>query len=445
MNAATPQNPVLDLERAELVKARHDLGTMPVPAWPRADKDLRLIELEVDWVRFSTLNHRTRAEQRAEISKTGDPDLFAGDPLGPKAQAAQYGILNDNDQDGFPELKQDLRDRGQQEPAIVTADGILINGNRRAAALRSLYLDHNHLASRYVKCLVLPADATPAELIDLETELQIARDFKQEYSWINEALLIEELFERENKDFERVAKKMHRPKAEVQSLYDKLQQVHQLVDLSGGARQYINFTDNEAAFEELSKHIKNKQPAEAEAVRSVYFLGTLAEVPYRKLRHLRRPDAALLVRQEIENEPSLNPLLKVAQSQVEAEADPGLLDEVLGGAQESSPLAPVLRLLATKRPDETVQFGESQSVDVKDLLDSLQSAIGAVADEAREEHRDQEVQSAPIMRVNNAIQEFQRAMAALPKAREFQDFDESTLKDRIRHLKNLVDHHLHES
>ncbi|BAU33525.1 DNA phosphorothioation-dependent restriction pro tein DptG [Microcella alkaliphila] len=434
------QNPVLDLERAELVNARHDLGTMSVPAWPRTDKDLRLVELEADWVRFSTLNHRTRAEQRAEVARRRDEDLFTGDPLGLKAQAAQYEILQA--QDGFPELKLDLRERGQQEPAIVTADGILINGNRRAAALRSLYIDDNHLAARYVKCLVLPADATSGELIDLETELQIARDFKQEYSWINEALLIEELFERENKDFDRVAKKMHRPKAEVQSLYDKLQQVHQLVDLSGGARQHIDFNGNEAAFEELSKHIKNKQPAEAEAVRSVYFIGTLAEVPYRKLRHLRRADAASLVRQEIENEPALSPLLKVAQEDAEANASPGLLDEVLGGTQSSSPLASVLKFLATKKPDEAVQFGESRSVEVKDILDSLQSAIGAVADEAREEHRDQEFQSAPIMRVQNAIQEFQRAVMALPKAREFPDFDESAVIDRIRYLKALVDQHL---
>ena len=57
---------------------------------------------------------------------------------------------------------------------------------------------------------MLPDDATPAELVDLETELQIARDFKQDYGWINEAFLIEELFERENKDFARVASRMHR-------------------------------------------------------------------------------------------------------------------------------------------------------------------------------------------------------------------------------------------
>jgi hypothetical protein len=430
-------NPVLDLERAEFLKARNVIGTVQVPAWPRAVKELSLVELEVDWVRFSTLNHRTRAEQRAAESRTGDKGLFNQDPLGTKAQDAQYKILHS--QDGFGDLKQDLSERGQQEPAIVTADGVLINGNRRSAALRSLYVEDNHPSARYVQCLVLPADATAAELIDLETELQIARDFKQEYGWINEAFLIEELFERENKDFARVAKRMHRTKADVQSLYDKLQQVHQLVDLSGGARQHIDFNDNEAAFDELAKHIKNKQPAEAEAVRSVYFLGTLAGVPYRKLRLLRRPDAAALVHKEIENDPSLKQLLAVAGAAPDPAAEPDILDEVLGAPPQSGPITPVLTLLATKKSDEAVVLAGGRSVDVQDVFGSLQSAITAAADEAKEEQRDQEAQTAPLARVNNAIDEFERALVALPRARTFSEFDESAVAERVRHLKSLLD------
>jgi hypothetical protein len=433
-------NPVLDQERAEFLRARNIIGSVAVPAWPRASKELDLVELEVDWVRFSTLNHRTRAEQRKEVFTTGDDGLFTQDPLGAKAQAAQYKILHA--QAGFDDLKLDLSERGQQDPAIVTADGVLINGNRRSAALRSLYLEDNHPGARYVKCLVLPADATAPELIDLETELQIARDFKEDYGWINEAFLIEELFERENKDFTRVAKRMHRTKADVQSLYDKLQQVHQLVDLSGGARQHIDFLENEAAFDELAKHIKNKQPAEAESVRSVYFLGTLARVPYRKLRLLRRPDAAALVHREISHDPSLKQLLSVSHTDAAADAEPDLLGEVLGAAPPSGPITPLLTLLATKKSDEAVALEDGRSVDVVDLFGSLQSAITAAADEAKEDQKDQEAQSAPLTRVNNAIDEFERAMAALPKARTFGEFDESAVAGRVRNLKGLVDAYL---
>lgn len=430
-------NPLLDQERADFIKARKSLGKLPLPAWPRRSKDLDHVELEVAWVRFSTLNHRTRAEQRAEIARSGESALFTSDPLGPAAQDAQYAILRG--QEGFTDLKEDLNSREQQEPAVITADGILINGNRRAAALRSLYQDDDQQKARYIRCLVLPADATVPELVDLETELQIARDFKQDYGWINEAFLIEELFEREDKQFARVASRMHRDVSDVRALYEKLQQVHQLVALSAGSRQHIDFNPNESAFDELAKHIKNKQPSEAEEVRSVYFLGTLANVQYRKLRHLRRHDAARLVKKELESDPSLKQLLSVADES-SSEAPVGdILDDVLGGSSPTGPLTPLLSVLARKNPDESLDLGNGDQVDVKHLLDSIRSAITAAADEAEDDQRDQTAQTTPLVRASKAIDELKRALEALPRARAFAGFDEAGMAERVAQLRKMLD------
>ena len=102
---------------------------------------------------------------------------------------------------------------------------------------------------------------------------------------------------------------MHLAPDEVKQLYEKIQQVHQLVALSQGAKDYIDFEPNEFAFDELVKHIRNKPQAEAESVRSTYFLGTLANVTYRKLRNLRRSDASQIVQRELDGDLSLKPLL----------------------------------------------------------------------------------------------------------------------------------------
>lgn len=427
-------NPLLDQERANFIQAREVLNRVHVPAWPRQAKELDLVQLEVGWVRFSTLNHRTKAEQLREIAKTGRADLFTADPLGPKAQDAQYTILRG--QERFLELKQDLQERGQQEPAIITAEGVLINGNRRTAALRSLFADDDVPGARYVNCLVLPADATSAELVDLETELQVARDFKQEYAWINEALLIEELYERENKDFGRVATRMHREIADVRSLYEKLQHVHQLVGLSKGVRLHIDFNVNESAFDELAKHVKNKGPAEAESVRSVYFLGTLANVEYRKLRSLRRADAAQLVSRELD--PSLTQLIKTVDgSRPATEAD--ILDDVLGEVPTPGPLNGLLSFLAQKRPEDTVVLDGAGPVAAQEVLDTVRSAITAAANEAEEDQRDQTAITTPIFRTQKAIAELQRALSALPKARSFAGFDEKLMGERIKQVRALVD------
>lgn len=427
-------NPILDQDRVTFLETRDKIGSILVPAWPRQQKQLPLVEVEVDWVRFSTLNHRTRAEQMREIHNSGNKDLFTADPMGAAAQEAQYRILRS--QEGFDHLKEDLRERGQQEPAIITAEGILINGNRRSAALRSLHHDDKHLKAKYVKCLLLPQDATAAELVDLEAELQVARDFKEDYSWINEALLIEELYDRENKDFGRVAARMHRDASDVRSLHEKLQQVHQLVALSNGAKLHIDFKENESAFDELAKHIRNKPAAEAESVRSTYFLGILAEVKYRELRHLRRKDAAQMVRSEIDRDPTLAPILTAIVPTASTSDDP--LDDVLGAPSAPSGLNDLLSYLATKKPEEAISLEDGESTTVKEVLKTVQGAINLAASEAEEEARDQTAARAPLTRSDKAIVELERAVSALPKARTFPEWDEAELSPKIAKLKELL-------
>jgi hypothetical protein len=430
-------NPVLDQERVEFLKGRTQ-GRPPralLPAWPRRDKELAVVELEVTWVRFSTLNHRTKAEQLREVHRQQAPDLFSGDPLGSLAQTAQYQILRT--QEGFAELKEDLRTREQQEPAVVTAEGVLINGNRRAAALRSLFQDDNILRARYIRCLVLPEDATSDEIVDVETELQIAKDFKEDYSWVNEAMLIEELYQREGRDWDRVAKKMHRHVPDIRAQYEKIQQLNQLVALSNGAYLHIDFKENESAFEELAKHIRGKAREEAESVRSTYLLGTLARVNYRDLRNLRRADASALVRKEIDRNPSLKPLLDIADVATPAVSG-SALDDLLGPAQPKNGLSGLLGMFAKRKPDETVAFPDGSTVLVADALRSLQGAIEAAAEDAQEDQRDQAALDAPIVRLQNAKSELERALVALPRARRYQEWSEAKFRKHLEDAKTAL-------
>lgn len=432
------RTPVIAPDRAAYLANRIEASakrTEYVSAWPRGDKELSAVEVPVTWVRFSTLNHRTRAEQAQVIQAWGREDLFTADPLGGEAQSEQYKILCD--QDGFADLKADLKDRQQQEPAIITADGILINGNRRAAAMRSLF-EGNDLRFKYIRCLVLPQDATTDEIVDLEAELQVARDFKQNYSWVNEALLIQELYDREGKNFERVAARMHRKAAEVRDMYEKIQQVQQLVAMSQGAWNLVDFIDNESAFDELAKYIRNKPSQEADDARSVYFLGTLAGVEYRTLRHLRRPDAVALVRREIEKDPAMKPVLEVTGPADPGDADDDLLDDVLGGAESASGLSDLLGFVAAKPLTASIGLPDGEKLAVSDMLKSLRSTITAAAREAEEEDRDQSALSAPLERLERAIGEVQRACSQLPRARAFPEWSEEDFALKVSVLESVV-------
>ncbi|MFN3972749.1 MAG: ParB N-terminal domain-containing protein [Gemmobacter sp.] len=431
-------NPVIDQERAGFLASRTTNKNLQLlPQWVRPEKELPVVTLPIEWVRFSTLNHRTRAEQDREKQKSGNSELFTGDPLGDHAQAMQLKILSE--QGGFDDLKRDLERRGQQEPAVVTAEGILINGNRRAAALRKLWLDDHVESARYVRAFVLPADATKDELIDLETELQVSKDYREEYSWVNEALLIEEIFESSNKSWTKVSKRMRLEKEKVQEQYEKLQQLHQLVALSNGQRYHADFVENNSAFRELAIHIRGKSPQEAASVRSVYFLGTLAGTNYRDLRHLRRSDAVEFVREEFSNDLFLRSLLANSKDGSDDEAI-DYLDDVLGvdKGSEAPDLNQVLSFLAAQKPENIVTLPTGEQVAVDQLLTSVKSAVDAAAKEASENVKDAKAVVAPTRKLDLAKENILRAGAALGKARSQSDWDEGALKAKIEEVKAAI-------
>lgn len=430
-------NKFLDQERAELLKGKVAASTTRqfLPAWPRHDKDLPAVDLDVDWVRFSVTNHRTRAEQEKVRKEPGHESLFSQDPLGDSAQQAQYEILAS--QERFEELRQDLKNRRQQEPAIVTPEGVLVNGNRRAAALRSLLHDDAHLDSRYIRCLVLPDDANPDEIVLLETELQVAKDYKEQYSWINEAMLIEELYEKNGRDFARVAQIMRRKAQDLQGEFEKLQQVHQLVALSRGTRSHIDFEPNQSAFEELAKHIRNKPESEKQSVRSVYFLGALTDVNYRDLRHLRLSDADLRVEAELIDDPALSGLVGAANGPSNS-PEVSVLDDALGDKPKVSVIEGILRLLAAKGTDDEIALGGGNDIPAQVALAHVRQSIEKAAEEAHEEEKDEAAVTIPLHRLERARKELDRAKGKLTSARSYEAWNELEFQAKLAELRDLI-------
>ena len=94
-------------------------------------------------------------------------------------------------------ILQELAEVGQQiEPLLITADGVLINGNRRLAAMRELLRrdPERYAAFSAVSAAVLPADVTAAEIEGAEAALQMAPETKLAYGWINRRLKLRRQF-----------------------------------------------------------------------------------------------------------------------------------------------------------------------------------------------------------------------------------------------------------
>ena len=119
------------------------------------------------------------------------PTYFQDKHEEPAIQNILHGFLSALAERPEGPIKQELsRIATQIEPLLVSVDGVVINGNRRLAAMRDLLATD---AERYasfssVDVAVLPAEATPADIEMIEAILQMAPETKLAYGWIDRRL-----------------------------------------------------------------------------------------------------------------------------------------------------------------------------------------------------------------------------------------------------------------
>lgn len=94
---------------------------------------------------------------------------------------------------------------GQQRYGIVTADGIIVDGNRRAMLLNRLFRNHDEMGYSYTQvehcrfflAIILPDDAEEKDIQQLETIYQMGEDDKLDYNPIEKYLKCKRLKELE--------------------------------------------------------------------------------------------------------------------------------------------------------------------------------------------------------------------------------------------------------
>ena len=220
------------------------------------------------------------------------------------------------------------------------------------------------------------------------------------------------------------------------------QQVNQLVALSNGSRLHVDFEENQSAFDELAQHIRNKDSQEQEGVRTVYFLGTLTDVNYRDLRHLRRADGESLVADELGGDGQLTEILETARQQVQAEetgqeeSDP--LDEALGESQSNGAVHQLLKFVAGLDGGNPVKLHTGSRVELADVKTKIGQAVEKAASEAQEQKKDSDAITAPTMRLEKARKELLRARVALPGARAVPGWDESGFASKLAEVEGCI-------
>ena len=165
---------------------------------------LPVIRLPLGEPVYRMANARTQTEQLAYIAeKKLTSDFFESGQDNEEAQQAQHTILKGFAHATAGSIKpiiEELERTKQTEPIMITPSGVVVNGNRRLAAMRELYSTRKAEFPTFaeVECMVLPP-LTEDQIDDIETRLQERPETKLPYSWINETLKIRRQLQQKTK------------------------------------------------------------------------------------------------------------------------------------------------------------------------------------------------------------------------------------------------------
>lgn len=227
--------------------------------------ELPVIFVPLELPLYRMANYRTRIAQQSYIRREKTPaDFFRQGQENEAAQQVQHEILVKFAQQGrkgsVTPIVDVLKVEGQRNAVLITRSGIVVNGNRRLAAMRDLYSDNSNTYREFshVKCVVLPPTVTESEIVEIEIRLQMKQRTELDYDWINECIAIKELRD-SGKSVRDLMGLMNKKKAEIEEAINALTEADlYLTDWIGRPGDYDAIEDAEQLFYDIGCNLSAK-------------------------------------------------------------------------------------------------------------------------------------------------------------------------------------------
>lgn len=230
--------------------------------------DLPVIRVGIELPIYRMENFRTYTDQHEYIAKEKKPaSFFAAGQEVESVQQVQHELLvrlaKKGVADSVVPVIDVLEKEGQREPILMAASGVVVNGNRRLAAMRELGMTH-------LNVMVLPSDATADEIVDIEASLQGRPETKLDYDWIGDGELINCLIGM-GRTTKQVADQLHRAEKDIKNALQALTEVDlYLKEWAHAEGEYSRVReDAEQLFKDLPKRLEGKDMNLAQASRVI--------------------------------------------------------------------------------------------------------------------------------------------------------------------------------
>lgn len=428
----------------EAANKKADAERIRLP-WRAGEHVATVVELPVAALVLNPKSHRIKAQ----LESSGHQTDIASDPFSLVSQSEIEDILRDSEQ--FKDLKQNLKDTGQLEPGVVTADGMLVNANTRCVALR----DNDAL---YIRVAVLPEDADQREIDRLELALQMKRDFRSDYTYTNELLFVNDLIQIHHYKPDGVAEEMGwasptdkgglRKKADQVRQYLRiLALIRELQHMSENRMQLVEFDANRQALSEIDDEIealKKSDPSASREVRDARLAAMLSNVGYRELREIDSKFVESYLIPTMEDRPVLQPHIDVLTKTPAAKTMSDLpgLDILKPNAGSAPPPERTAKLLlealtsSVGKDDVVVGSvdGGFTKISRSQFRQELRSAFEGAAEDVRLDRREGDQLGRPIELIRKAAKHVKKAIEAFKDVEHRSEFEHGQMKTATEDL-----------
>ncbi|MFE1175029.1 hypothetical protein [Streptomyces sp. NPDC058773] len=438
-----------DLIKKRLEEVKNSGGTRETVTvdWNGQPLNVEVIDLPLLGLYYNPATHRIRAQRTHDAKKNM---TLQDEPWSQTGQAYLETLLKAEPADptrrdpAFDKLKESLKEYGQNDPGLITHQGILVNGNTRAAAL-------NELGEASMRVGVLPESFTWADINAVELSLQLRKDHRRDYSYINRLLAMEEQASL-GRTPEAIAKAF---RIQVKT-YDQERWILRVVrdqiersESGAAALRLVDFEDHQEKLKELHRDFSKlaaSDPDRAEILKETRMAAITLGFSKTDVRHIEEGF------QENYLSSVLPPRLVPEAEQEESISVPGLGLSVPGASSKVSAARELnRRVLQAKACVAASETSEEEKREAQQLQDDVHTAFDKAIDRAGRHARLRKRKQIAPERLMDACAAIELCVGELVKARASHSldepaFDEAALKlrDSLRQLAQQAGRGSHE-
>ncbi|MFI6344418.1 hypothetical protein [Streptomyces sp. NPDC050560] len=408
-------------------------------AWNEQQINVEVIDLPLGDLYLNPGTHRIRAQRGNEPAKDA---ALRDTPWDVRSQEYLTHLLrakpkNTGERDPeFDRLKQSLEDFGQSDPGLVTYDGVLVDGNTRAAAMREIGMQSMRVG-------VLPESFTWADVNAVELARQLRDDVRRDYTYINRLLAMEEQAAL-GRTPEQIAKAFRTTTARYYQERWILTTIREQIDRSsskGGAQ--LRLSDWEDAQERLRElhrlyeKLASVDRDQAETIKELRLAAIVLEFSKTDVRHID----SVFVKKDYLVKKLPDALRAGAPAAVGTVSIPGLEVELPSSSSAVSAARElgdrVLRaraVIQAKGPETT----DADRADQQDVLDEVRDAFDKAIDDAGRDARLRKRKQAAPARLAEACANIDQCVQDFVQARASASLDEEAFDEAVLALKKSM-------